>query len=205
MNKAQIIVICHGENKDNYLTPKGAIQCFTAAQALEKKGYKFDRLFYSGAPHAWQSALVMAAAIGKFDAKIELNYGFLFSLAFRETFNNNGKLFFEEMKKIKNAGGKISNALNGPACTEEYVKFGYYIIKTAIIKVARKMAKIGQKTALAVSHSPWAELAVINPNEIPYGLAETDAILYVVDTEKERIIDSKLIQAPSANEGKSLG
>jgi len=189
----QIVVMRHGEKDGDRLAPKGAAQIFASTQALANKGLKFDRIFYSGAYRTHQSALIMAAALGKFDAKPQEYRGFHFDFIFDKTFNGNYKNFSMEVAEISKAGRTVSQALK----ISKYARMGRNYLIESLLELAEKMQARGETAALAASHSNWAELAAVNTDEMPYGLNEADAVCYTVLDDK--IISSELIKAPNTN------
>ncbi|MBU0648802.1 histidine phosphatase family protein [Patescibacteria group bacterium] len=192
ITEVKIVVCRHPEKDGDKITAHGAKQCFAAALALAEKGLKPELLLYSGAVRTNQAARVMAAAMQVFDLEPEEDRGFHFEKCFKQTLNNDMDAFKAEMEKIKQAGGTMTRAVE----ISKYAREGLAQVSSAILDLANKMASRGKKVVLVVSHSPWAEFATIDPDAMPYGLGEADAVVYTVEADLGEIVDSELIKAP---------
>ncbi|MCD4694047.1 hypothetical protein K8R62_01685 [bacterium] len=191
-----IVVVRHPEKDGDKITAKGAEQAFAAAQALKEANYSFDRLFYSGAYRTLQSGFVMAAGLHQCELRPEENQCLNFGAAVQSAYDGDSQAFINELTSIKEMGYKtISECCKaGSKQFNEYVETAGKNLGEGMIAIAKEMMQNGQKTALALSHSPYTETAVLNPKNTPMGLGESDAIEYVIQNGK--IVSSKLIPAP---------
>ncbi len=193
----KIVVVRHPEKNGDRITPHGAEQAFAAAVALEH--FKFERLLHSGLHRAWQTLQVMAAAM---DLEVDVPAESRPFLNFTETLTatvRDSKGFFAEVEAMKKTEGVDKLTLAMALRHSEYARLGRRIVTKGLIVLAVDMELRGQMTALAVSHSPWLELAALDPETTPYSVGEADAVVYTV--EDGRVVSSELIKAPLA--GKS--
>jgi len=192
--EVKIVVCRHPEKDDDKITPHGAAQCFAAALALAEKDLKPELLLYSGAVRTNQAARVMAAAMQAFNVWPEENKDFHFEECFKKNLDGSMDKFKAELEKIKLAGGTLEHALE----ISKYARQGRIQVTEAILTLAHVLAGHGKTVALVVSHSPWTEFAAIDPDAMPYGLGEADAVVYTVVTGKRTTIitASELIRAP---------
>lgn len=192
---ATIVVVRHPEKDGDRITPHGAEQAFAAALALGERFKNFggfDRLIHSGANRAWQALRVMAATMN-LNLPLE-EYSLLNFTATLEKTLGSSDAFYAEVAKMKAAEGADRLTLAMALRHSEFARQGRQIMINGLLGLAGDMTRKGQEVALAVSHSPWLELASFDTETMPYGVGESDAVVYVVKDGK--IISSELIRAP---------
>ncbi|MBI5071327.1 hypothetical protein HZB93_00290 [Candidatus Falkowbacteria bacterium] len=193
---ATIVVVRHPEKDGDKITPHGAEQAFAAALALGErfKNFEgFDRLIHSGAHRAWQALRVMAAALGLKLPDEERSF-LNFTATLTQTLGSSDA-FYAEVAKMKAAEGTDRLTLAMALRHSEFARQGRQIMINGLLGLACDMAMRGQATALTVSHSPWLELASFDTENTPYGIGESDAVIYVVAGD-EILVGSELVRAP---------
>lgn len=201
--KVTVVVMRHPEKKGDAITSKGSMQAFAAAQNFISLGYIFERLYNSGAHRTRQTSEVVRAALGQFQLTPATHKGFHFQEAFDKSYpDGNTQAFIDELAEIKKAGAVTVEQCFVAGIGNERFK-NYFIaceknLSNAVKEIAAEMASIGQTTALAVSHSPLTELAVLMGNEMPCGLGEADAVAYEITMcgDDAEITGFGLIKAP---------
>lgn len=187
-----IIVVRHPEKTGDAITAYGAQQAFTAALALGALYPKITQLLWSGANRAWQALLVTWAAIGRDDGGwFKENRGFHFEPTLTNTVKDSAG-FNAEVAEMKQMLGKTALTVADALKHSEYARLGQEVMTNTLLELASRM-KDGD-VALAISHSPWLELAAVDPVTMPYGIGEADAIVYKVEGGK--VFASDLVKAP---------
>lgn len=194
----RIVVMRHPERKvegavgADEISPHGAEQAWAMASKLKSLGYVFTYLVYSGLKRTLQTARLMAAA---FDLPLNTELvkveAFDFTLTLKTTVKDSTG-FKAEVARMKALTG--TNELTVAQALEhsEYARRGQKIVTSGLFVVAGVMTD--GETALVLSHSPWTELAAVDPAAMPYGIGEADAIVYTIDGD--RIVASQLLKAP---------
>jgi phosphohistidine phosphatase SixA len=195
----RIVVVRHPEKDGDRITPHGAEQAFAAALALgeldKRSGLpSFERLLYSGLHRTWQASQVMAAALGlKIPAEEQPFLNFAETVA--ATVRNSAG-FSAELEAMRAAEKTDQLTVTMALRHSEYARRGREIMTAGLITLAVDMERQGQTMALAVSHSPWLELAAPAVFEkMPYGINEADAAIYIVEDGRISSM-GPLIKAP---------
>ena len=203
MGRKTIVLIRHGEKyrpamkEEDELTPKGAQQVFRTGACLAFSREVDDRalLICSGARRTWQSAMIIAAAVG-IKSQPRENLGFHFEPLKKRLFGNEPDTILAEKEQIRKSGGNLATALE----VSEWARRGREWVATNILLLAFQMERDGIDNAVVATHSPFAELAVMDPSSMPYGLEEADAVVYHV--EDGGIVFSGLFLAATGDFGK---
>lgn len=204
----QIVCVRHPEKKDDCITAHGAMQAYAAALALAEAGFKFGRIVVSGANLTKQAARVMAAALDMDpDIPLDVWNGFHYQKTMDEVFCLDAdstaaiKREIELLKAAHDGKPTLANAL----AVSAYARQGRSLVRKTLEQLALDMCENEETgAALVLSHSPWLELGA-NPGETPYGIGESDAIVYSVavyelgvDKTMEAVTldNTRLIKAP---------
>lgn len=195
-NTRTVVAVRHPQKDGDAITPLGAQQAFAAAQALSQRYGEFAGILHSGANRTKQAATVMGAALGQYGM-----FGSRTALHFKTTLEatlGTVEAFTAEVAALKAANGGATPSLAFALERSKYASDGREVVAEAIIRAASEI-KDGQ-TIIVVSHSPWVELAMLDPMTAPYGVGEADAVAYVVKYDAARgngrIISSEMIAAP---------
>lgn len=200
MKTNTVLVMRHGEKGKGdaltaTLTAKGAEQIFAAcvgiAKAMAEQGGKVSRLLYSGLLRTWQSVMIAGAALNLKTEPVVIS-GFSFEETHQKVFNSSLEAFKAEVAAMKETcNGQPLNVASALTMSE-FARQGRDIVQKAIIDLASNLDD--GEVALAISHSPWAELAAVNPETMPYGIGEADTVTYAVEDGK--IVASVILPAP---------
>lgn len=184
-----IVVVRHGEKKDDALTPHGAMQIFATVFALvgEHK-FAFSNLFYSGAHRTWQAMQIAIAVVGR-----EVQLGLEELLNFQQIYDRIGheeqKRVLGDIPAIRAAGGTVANALE---LGGRYPMLARERMTQAVLNIADILPD--GCAALCFSHSPYMECGAPSPDAMTYALGEADAVVYRV--KDCVIVSAELIKAP---------
>jgi len=183
--EAIVIVMRHGEKNGDKLTAFGAQQVFAASAELSKR-FTFAHFTSSGMNRTNQTIRIAAAAVGVFDAVMEVDDEFNpFDI-----FSQGGGMeqYFIDLPVIKEKGGTMEAALE----ISQTARLGREKINKAIIATAARNGN--GSTTLVACHSPYSEMGAVDPSIMPYGIGECDAVCYTVVNGV--IVSSELIKAP---------
>jgi len=190
-NRKAVVVVAlmrHGEKDGDALTERGRKQIEAACEALGQI-LSFDRVLTSGARRTAQCGEIAIDTLSS-SLRAEVNDGLMFLETMNMVYGENAtKKCLDEVAEVRMAGGGLISALE----MSEYARRGRKVLTDAIIALAADMRAKGETTILGFSHSPWCELAA-EPDTTPYGLGETDTVLYFV--QGDAIIGSVVIPGP---------
>ncbi len=188
----------HPEKLGDKITEFGAMQAVAMAGKLAKLGHTPKKAHHSGLRRARQTAeLMMSEFVATYDAP-----GHEPALNFTQTFEralgaDHGRIK-AEIAQVAELGGMVSHALE----ISEYARAGREVVSIGIRRIASLRGEEGA-VALATSHSPWIELAAVDPPTMKYEIALGDAVLYEVTVDRSkmgldgvRITGSRLIRCP---------
>lgn len=201
-----IIVVRHGErlgSKDgrggaDKLSPKGFMQMAATGHKLRELGlHCVSHLLSSGADRATQGAGVLQLAMElnpplKVETVLGLNFTRTLTTYLKDTHG-----FYAEVDCMKAAEGGVDALTVEMALRHsDYARDGRRIMTDWLVEFADSMWN-GQ-LALCVSHSPWSELAAVEPASMPYGIGEADAVVYQIgqDNYRSTIVQSTIIPCP---------
>lgn len=209
-NVVDVVVCRHPQKDGDKITPLGAMQAWACALALHALGFVFGFFGYSGANRTKQAVKVMATALGvdmKISGDFALDEGFHFQSTWGPYYpsETGGKdRYLAELKALQEAtDGTLADALAEEGDLGKFTRAGREVFTETLGTFAVALAATGIKQALMLSHSPWTELAVLDPSSVPYGLGEADAIHYQirVNGRDGEIVSSRLIKAPMEGRG----
>jgi len=148
-------------------------------------------MLYSGAHRTRQTAAVMGAALGLWiDPVVEGR--FHFQPVIDELYPDDPGAVLRELKDVRKAGGNVAVA----ATMSEYARRSGERLLAGILGVADQHP--AGADILVISHSPYAECATMLIAEAakncPYGLGESDAVVYAV--EGGVVLNAQYIPAP---------
>lgn len=194
-----IIVVRHPEKDGDKITAIGAMQAWAAALTLAALYPKITQLLWSGANRAWQAIMVMSAALGDEARWIKENRGFHFEPTFMEVYGKEASETWKaETATIKELLDKTTLTVADALEHSEYARQGRKTMTATLLELAGRMKD--EEVVLAVSHSPWLELAASDPAAMPYGIGECDAVVYRIGASREDafLASSDLVKAPLA-------
>ncbi|TAN33501.1 phosphoglycerate mutase family protein [Patescibacteria group bacterium] len=188
-----IIVVRHPEKDGDKITALGAMQAFATALALGAMFPKITQILWSGANRAWQAAMVTLAALGGDGRWLKESRGFHFEPTFTNVYGKDAPAAFKaETAAIKERLGKSALTVADALEHSEYARQGRVVMTDTLFKLASTMKD--DDVVLAVSHSPWLELAALDPATMPYGIGEAEAVAYHIEDSKiltiERVLSS---------------
>lgn len=194
-----IVLMRHGEEKDNKLTPKGVAQVYASTTDLLQFNHHFDELICACMNCTWQSAIVAKAGLLA-ELKPRLEKNLLPNDLYRDCFYGEPDALKKENQKIHKIGGMVSDAL----MVSKWADTGRKRLVDTLKEMAWRMHERRQNRCLAFGYSPFLELASINPESTPYCIGEGDAIIYKVEINAEeiKIVSSRFYKAPLPNLGK---
>jgi len=181
-----------GKGGEDALSPLGIEQMQAMSRKLQELGYVFVLFIYSGLNRTKQALEIALEVLGVQPVRLGQDSRFNFGATLTQYLKDTGG-FYAEVDRMKSAIGSDRKLTVADALEQSmYARTGRQFVTEAVLELATEL-KDG-KTALVTSHAPWAELAAVDPNTMPYGIGEGDGVLYTVDGDE--IVDSVLIEAP---------
>lgn len=192
----QIIIVRHGEKNGDALTEYGLKQIREQAYQLAEMHLLPDLALYSGAQRTKQAIDAMLTVM---DLPLEPRKAEELLLpipVIKHVYGDDMTAALASLKKdaeqVVAAGGMLDAALE----YIEYARVGRNKLRDELVHMAVTMHQNGEKVALCASHSPWSELAAVNPSEVPFGITEAAAVVYEIDPMKCDIVSSRYILGP---------
>lgn len=172
------IIVCRCvQSVNEEITGYGFMQAHSVGKMLEKQSLFPDRLVYAD---SMCKQTVLAIAVAMKQSRIQAEEIRSFLPVYSASVMDQIRFLSKERAHI------------GLALEENEVQKNKDRLNKAIICLAVAMSEAKERTALVVSHSLFAELAVTNLY-FPLGLDEGDCLVYYVNTEQKKIADSTFI------------
>lgn len=174
------IIVCRcAQSVNKEVTGYGFWQAHSVGKMLQQRNYNIQRLVYCDAPTR-QTANVIAATINWYlRSEVRPEEMLCFLPKYKD-----GVL--EELQTLSRHGATMNEVLreSEKACLVRAQ------VNKALLCLAKDMQSMRQETALVVTHSLFAELAVPpHAPSVPLGLGEGDCVVYGVDVSTLRIAD----------------
>lgn len=199
-----IFLARHPQKKGDEITPHGALQAFAAGVALRGRGVKVAQAFYSGALRTFQAANVMIAGLGpeiyRGTRPLE-RPGLNFRDVYTPIFGSGEaatQACLAEIAAVHAVEDSVAQAIR----ISRYARGGREAMVKFLLEQAREMQIIGYEASavLCLSHSPWLELAAVEPEKMPYSLPEASIVHYRLQVLRNIIVSSELILPPIPGE-----
>jgi len=193
------IVVCrHPEAIKDTITPEGGMKAIALTHWLMANDLEASCILHSNTGRTKQAAHYMAIAADLLNLHPKEEKAFNFMEIIRDRMKGNIMAMNENADEIITDGGTVRNALS----LNTYARRARDHMRVILRMMALQMMSGEDRIAWVMSHGQLSEMAVTDEikGDIPYGIANCDAIHYKLNAADGEIIHSKYIPFSSIEE-----